>query len=181
MKKSYQRTPEIRAKNSIANMGHSVSAETRAKIRATQSTPEYQAWMRAANLGDKNPMWGKHPSEETRAKLRITRARRIFSDETKAKISASKSGSAQIGNKNPNWKGGRYKKCGYEFIRIGWFYVFAHRVAMAQAIGHALQTGAVVHHINRNRQDNQIENLALCSDHVAHKWCATEEARVFFG
>jgi len=153
VRKGCPKSPETRFRMSVAMKGRSFSEETRAKLRA-------------ANLG--------HPSypvsELTRAKLRAARVGYHPSDETKNKISATL------------WKGGRSHHDGYELIRIHpRFYIAVHRRNMEQAIGRKLLKGEIVHHINRKRMDNRIENLALCSDVATHKWCDAEEARIFFG
>lgn len=103
------------------------------------------------------------------------------------------------GAKNPNWRGGRlidqngyvllykpdYPNCNY----LG--YVREHRYVMEQSLGRLLIPGEVVHHKNRNRQDNRIENLHLYSknsDHLAEelkgkipKWTADGLARMKAG
>ena len=46
-------------------------------------------------------------------------------------------------------------------------YVMLHTIIMERSIGRYLQPNEVVHHINHNRQDNRLENLALM-DKKAH-------------
>lgn len=75
-----------------------------------------------------------------------------------------------------NWKGGRYKD-GYGYWRIykpehpyahkrG--YILEHRWVVEQHIGRYLKPTEVVHHKNRNRGDNRIENLELFDSHSKH-------------
>lgn len=47
-------------------------------------------------------------------------------------------------------------------------YVYEHRLVMEQSIGRYLDTGEVVHHINRVRDDNMINNLQLFASHSDH-------------
>lgn len=43
-------------------------------------------------------------------------------------------------------------------------YVLAHRVIMEQSLGRFLEEGEVVHHINKDKHDNRIENLQLMNN-----------------
>jgi len=76
-----QCSAETRARMSAARKGRKLSAETRAKISVAQ---------KGKYAGDKNPMWGKSHSAESLAKMLV--AARNRSPETRAKISAAKTG-----------------------------------------------------------------------------------------
>lgn len=47
-------------------------------------------------------------------------------------------------------------------------YVREHRLVMEEYLGRYLTPEEVVHHINKNKQDNKIENLMLFSTHSKH-------------
>lgn len=80
------------------------------------------------------------------------------------------------GKLNGRWKGGRaHRGSGY----IGIFrpdhpnadykgYVREHRLIMEEHLGRLLNSKEVVHHINRNRIDNRIENLILFTGRKEH-------------
>lgn len=59
-------------------------------------TQEHKDKIRQTKIGDKNPNFGKHPTIETRQKMRESHIGNYPSEETKEKISESR-----IGNKNP--------------------------------------------------------------------------------
>jgi len=73
-----------------------------------RGTPEYDKWRRSpkydvyckrisvATTGERNPNYGKHPSAETRAKMRVAQVGKHPSAETIAKIRAAK-----LGEQNP--------------------------------------------------------------------------------
>lgn len=84
----------------------------------------------------------------------------------------------QEADKNPNWRGGRSISSGYVRVRaeghpkatkLG-FYVFEHVLVMEKSLGRYLKKGEVVHHKNRKRNDNRLENLELTShsEHCGH-------------
>lgn len=160
-----------RAKIGSANTGRPVSIETRAKIGAANRghmvSPETRIKLSIAHMGH-------HPSIETRIKMSAIQ----MNGESRKKKSL-----AMSGEKSVHWKGGVIKTSDkYEKIRIhSRFYILAHRVQMAQILGRPLRADEVVHHINHRRTDNRPTNLALCSDRTAHRWCDSEEAKVFLG
>lgn len=80
------------------------------------------------------------------------------------------------GPRNNHWKGGRIvDKDGYVLVlqrshphanRHG--YVREHRLVMEKLVGRVLDPKEVVHHRNRNKQDNSPENLQLFSENREH-------------
>jgi len=102
----YERTEEIRNKISKGMLGHFVSEETRKKLSLSK-------------MGDKNPNYGKPPSEKQKKnlnrkgiplskehKLKIGKANegKMRSEETKNKLSKAKKD--KYGEDTNNWKGG---------------------------------------------------------------------------
>lgn len=79
------------------------------------------------------------------------------------------------GHRPFNYKGGKLKHKGYILIlkkdhpntdRDG--YVYEHRLVMENTIGRFLSKKEIVHHIDRNRSNNTIENLQLVSSQSEH-------------
>jgi len=81
------------------------------------------------------------------------------------------------GDQHPEWKGGRrIDSAGYvevwvenhPFRRIHTRYILEHRLVMEKMLGRYLWPGEVVHHIDKNKQNNDPANLRLYPNNATH-------------
>ena len=145
-------------------------------------------------------MTGRTHSEETKRKIGIKSSARICSDETKQLMSRNRkgrtpwnkglkgvcnpnSGSFQKGEKHYRWKDGRWQGTnGYWMVysaehpfRNKQQCVLEHRLVAENHLGRFLDPLEVVHHINKNIENNSPENLFVfenVSEHqIFHNLC----------
>jgi len=99
-----------------------------------------------------------------------------------------KIGLSKMGNKNPQWKGGKQKTT-YGYINLSVpnhpnaskrGVVRRHRLVMEKKIGRYLRPNEVVHHINGVPGDDRPENLYLFSNQGKHRLYEMNIMRTYF-
>ena len=82
----------------------------------------------------------------------------------------------QVKDNHPNWIGGRYRgKGGYIYVispnhphKTDTGYVLEHRLVMEKHLGRYLKPDEIVHHIDRQKDNNDLANLVLFANHSEH-------------
>lgn len=126
-------------------------------------------------------VWNKYCSKACSGKMagRVNKPRMMGNTYRKgAKMPAwflEKVKAENIGERNPNWKGGRkIDKTGYVLLWIKGHpfssrnYVREHRLVVERQLGRYLKQDEVVHHIDGSKQNNSISNLMVFSSNSAH-------------
>jgi hypothetical protein len=98
------------------------------------------------------------------------------------------SGKAFGGEKSPVWNGGRgVRTNGYVEVTIpndhplklkGKRYISEHRLVMEKYLNRYLKPYELIHHLNGNKEDNRIENLALCSKKSHYEFIEKMQERI---
>lgn len=140
-------------------------------------------YYRARRLGYYKPYWeGKHRSKETSSKVSNIlkkkykdgdlvvwcKGKHLTKDHRK-KLSVAKLG-VYMGRDHPNWRGGR-KTDERGYVRV-WVdkrrWRYEHRLVMEKHLGRKLNKSEIVHHIDRNKSNNNLDNLMLFPNSGAH-------------
>jgi len=105
---------------------------------------------------------GRILSEKMKQKISKTEKGKIIPPDVRIKMS-----NAHRGEKSYNWKGGVHKrKDGYVLCESGKKY--QHRKLFEQYLGRKLTEKEVIHHIDGDTSNNDIENLFLFRHNTAH-------------
>jgi len=117
------------------------------------------------NTGKKNWMTQEHHDNLVKGTIRRNKRHPISSEQ--AQINGMKA-TPISGDKHYAWKGGKKKssrgyiyKLAHNHPRAHNGYVFEHILVMEKHLDRYLKSNEIVHHINDNRTDNRISNLAL--------------------
>lgn len=135
-----------------------------------QMSDETRKKISESKKGRVSPMLGKHHSEEARRKLSAARTGKY------------RSPSEYGGHKKLRCDGYICVYCPNHIRATKEGYVMEHHLVMEKHIGRTLRDDEVVHHINRIRSDNRIENLALMTFtehaklHMLERWAAKKGA-----
>ncbi len=113
--------------------------------------------------------------DSVRKKLSEAHKGKKLSKEHRDKVVQSLS-YGKVGGQNHAWKGGKYiNPKGYIYLRLPDHpcvmsngYYPEHRFVLEQQLGRYLTKWEVVHHKNRNKHDNSLDNLEIVSRHTHH-------------
>lgn len=103
---------------------------------------------------------GKHHTDETKSQIRDKNTGKVFSDESKQKISIAKTHGG-IGHKKKRSDGYMAIYFPDHPLSNSDGYIMEHQLVMECLIGRHLEKNECVHHINFIRDDNRKENLQL--------------------
>lgn len=72
------------------------------------------------------------------------------------------------GENHPNYKGGNININGYKRVKIKGKDILEHRLVMEKHIGRKLKKNEHIHHIDKNKLNNSIENLQIVTNAEHH-------------
>ena len=128
---------------------------------------QYSTGERKSYFQDKTP-WNKGRTYNLEEKKKISEATKkvMNTPQMKEKIS---------GENNCNWQGGRIEREGYIWVKIPKHplankngYYQEHRLIVEEKIGRLLESTEVVHHLDENKTNNDIDNLMIFKSHGKH-------------
>jgi len=131
--------------------------------------------------GEKNGMYGLRFTDEYKReqseRLKATiKTRGCHWSKGRVMPEAEKASHGRKGENSGNWKGGKHiKGNGYVEIKMPSHphcdnrgYVYQHRLVMEELLGRYLTDNEIVHHIDEDKVNNEIENLRLFQSHREH-------------
>lgn len=140
---------EIRKKLSLSHLGN-IPWNKDKKLH-------YQVWMK-----------GRHHSKNSKLKNRLAHLGKKHTEETKNRMCG------RIGKKSHSWKGGIISNGEYIYIYKPFHplankkYVKRANLIMEKYLGRYLKPGEIVHHIDKNKLNDSIENLELFPNKSEH-------------
>lgn len=145
-----------------------------------------------SRIGIPRPDWVRKKVSASKIGIKLTLQHRLSLSKAHLGIKPSKKCieilKSQTGEKHPGWKGGR-KKLVNGYISISSYNhpnadcdgrILEHRLVMEKHIGRLLRPEEVVHHKNRIKSDNRIENLVLLPSNSAHRKLHALERHIKF-